>query len=482
MKHAILIGLMSIVLLNTTAQNEVDALRFSFLQTPGTARSLGMGGAYGALGADLSSFWINPGGIGVYRRGGVEGTLGISDMNSITNYEGEESSNGRANLTVQSLGMNSTRLLENSPIKSYTVGVAYGKSNNFYERINVRGTATNTTLLDVFAAQANGTQSAELMDVFPFGAGLAWESYVIDPLSEDDLTYVAAASGGDVLQSKTIERKGAMSETAFGGGINYMDWLYLGMSVSFHGISFTENSTYSERFFETDNLSSYSFKEDLRVTGTGAGVKFGAVARATPWLRLGAAWHSRVRYGLTDTYSASISSAFLDGGNEGYESPVNVSNYILRTPGRWVGSAAFILGEGGVVSADYEFSDFSGIRMTGTALNKYDYAVENETIETIYRSTHRVRAGAELRVAESWRARLGAQYFQSPFVKSANSNSAQTALTAGGGYRYDTFFIDLGITFIQRTEDYYLYDSRMIEPANSQITRLSFLLSGGVRF
>ena len=49
------------------AQDEYDALRYSQHYFGGTARSTSMAGSFGALGADFSSFSINPAGIGVYR-------------------------------------------------------------------------------------------------------------------------------------------------------------------------------------------------------------------------------------------------------------------------------------------------------------------------------------------------------------------------------------------------------------------------------
>ena len=46
------------------AQNEMDAYRFSKNDLTGTARSVAMGGAFGALGGDISGIAINPAGIG----------------------------------------------------------------------------------------------------------------------------------------------------------------------------------------------------------------------------------------------------------------------------------------------------------------------------------------------------------------------------------------------------------------------------------
>ena len=49
-------------------QNESDALRYSTNSLVGTARSLALGGAYSAVGADLSAATLNPAGLGLYRR------------------------------------------------------------------------------------------------------------------------------------------------------------------------------------------------------------------------------------------------------------------------------------------------------------------------------------------------------------------------------------------------------------------------------
>ena len=47
------------------SQGEVDALRFSREDLLGTARAMSMGGAFGALGGDLTGVSINPAGIAV---------------------------------------------------------------------------------------------------------------------------------------------------------------------------------------------------------------------------------------------------------------------------------------------------------------------------------------------------------------------------------------------------------------------------------
>src|SRR5690554_8091036 len=64
------------------AQGEIDALRFSREDLYGTARAMSMGGAFGALGGDMTGVSINPAGIAVYRSSEVVGTLNLSRVGS----------------------------------------------------------------------------------------------------------------------------------------------------------------------------------------------------------------------------------------------------------------------------------------------------------------------------------------------------------------------------------------------------------------
>ena len=49
------------------AQNASDVLRYSYLQPGGTARSLGAGNAFGALGAEFGAISQNPAGLALFR-------------------------------------------------------------------------------------------------------------------------------------------------------------------------------------------------------------------------------------------------------------------------------------------------------------------------------------------------------------------------------------------------------------------------------
>src|SRR5215204_5430306 len=89
MKSYILKGMLVACLfypLVSKSQNEVDALRYSQVMTGSTARSLSMGGAFGALGADFSSLSTNPAGLGVYRKSEFTFSLGFNTRISDTDF------------------------------------------------------------------------------------------------------------------------------------------------------------------------------------------------------------------------------------------------------------------------------------------------------------------------------------------------------------------------------------------------------------
>jgi len=54
---------MILVTVGVTAQSLTDAVRYSTLIPGGTARAMGVGGSFGAMGGDFGVLTINPAGI-----------------------------------------------------------------------------------------------------------------------------------------------------------------------------------------------------------------------------------------------------------------------------------------------------------------------------------------------------------------------------------------------------------------------------------
>ena len=79
MKRTLLVMATVVALpMSIAAQSAIDAYNLSQTDQRGTARFMAMGGAFTALGGDLSTLNQNPAGIGIYRRSEIGATLDIS--------------------------------------------------------------------------------------------------------------------------------------------------------------------------------------------------------------------------------------------------------------------------------------------------------------------------------------------------------------------------------------------------------------------
>ena len=79
------LGTLAILPLTLSAQSPVDAYNLSQTELRGTARFMSMGGAFTALGGDLSTLNQNPAGIGIYRSSEVGLTLDLNILGSKAN-------------------------------------------------------------------------------------------------------------------------------------------------------------------------------------------------------------------------------------------------------------------------------------------------------------------------------------------------------------------------------------------------------------
>src|SRR4051794_37454461 len=73
------LGLISIY---SYSQNDLDAIRYSRIGVGGSSRFISMGGAFGAIGADLGCAAYNPAGLGIYRKGDISFAWGLRITNN----------------------------------------------------------------------------------------------------------------------------------------------------------------------------------------------------------------------------------------------------------------------------------------------------------------------------------------------------------------------------------------------------------------
>jgi hypothetical protein len=494
-----LIGTLALGLLCASAaqaQNETDALRYSFLNQSGTARANAMGGAFGALGGDMSSMFINPAGLGLYRKSEFSVTAGFSTNKAESNYLGQSNSANQANLNIGNIGMVGAFEADNDyGWRNFQFGVAYNRLHNFHADYLIQGDNTSNSLLNVFAEQANGYHPDEVTDGLPFGSGLAYQTYAIEPFDTAAGTgYFTRIPTGGSTQVKSINASGRMGETVIAFGGNWDDRLYAGATLGFPSINYRENSYYTETPLDTGAvMERFEYNETLNTRGMGFNAKFGLIFAPLPFLRFGAAVHSPTWYSMTDTWNTSMTTYFtpaavadslVNSASYDSQSPDGRFDYRLSSPAKVIGSAAIIIGKTGVISADYEYVDYTttALRSEGGTGNEYNFVNENAQIQQQFVQASNLKVGTEWRL-QPFSIRAGYALHANPYRDDATaSDGLRTTYSFGLGFRDSGYFIDLAYTLSTWGTDYYLYDPSKVEAATIDNTFSQVTFTLGFRY
>ena len=132
-------------------QYDADVIRYSLMNFGGTGRSLGMANSFGALGADMSATYTNPGGLGLYRSGEISGSLGFNNRNSENEYLNSNKSESQFKMAFSNAGMLWHFENQNySKWKGWTFAMAYNQTNNHSSNNLASGFNDNNSILHSF--------------------------------------------------------------------------------------------------------------------------------------------------------------------------------------------------------------------------------------------------------------------------------------------------------------------------------------------
>ncbi len=379
------------------------AVLFSTDDNYGTARYMGMSGAMGALGGDMSAAEINPAGLAVFNRGEFSMTLGYSDVSNSSSWYGNSvnSSNDRFDFP-QTGGVFIFYPGNQSGFNKFAFGMNYTQLKNFDNAIFVKG---NSGVPD----------------------------FVDDPyLNYDENPFNNVYYDNVDQQEFKSYTDGSNSKFNFSFATQYNDILYLGMNLNFYYLDFYQSAYYSE--FNNDgrnnNLDAYvdQYLEDY---GDGFSFSLGAIVKPIENLRIGASYKSPIWYDISERYIEDLEinvsnnpDTYFEYGNPNY------FDYDLNTASELTGSVAYIFGKNGLISFDYIYKDFQNIELQPTG----EFMDENQYISENLRGTSNYRIGAEW-ILNNFSLRGGYRFEQSPY-KESDIDQDLTGYSLGLGIRF----------------------------------------------
>lgn len=414
------------------SQSLEDAYRFSKTENFSTARSMGVAGAFGAMGADFGSISYNPASLGNYWKGEMVFSLGYQNTETNAGLGNYGNYSNQSNFNFDNIGLVNTwkKVGDNSfIIKSFAFGLNNVASYNYKFDIS-------------------GNSEGSIFEDSDIVTGLDYSQY----------------QSGLVEKNISNSESGSMKELLFAYGQNHNDKIMWGFSIGIPFINYTTNRYYNE---EASNelqqdpdffFSSLDYETGYSTVGVGLNAKAGIIAKLPQNIRVGLSAHTPTSFRLKDDYYEYFyvnpinGITFSDIDYEGY------FDYKLITPWKFIGSAGKIFGNeniGGFINIDAEYLNFGSSKFDLTAYSSYEedaiYEEElNNEINKKLSSVFNVRFGGELAI-KKFRIRAGMAFDESPFKTESEYNPVKV-ISGGLGFRGNSYYLD--VAYLQSTNSY----------------------------
>lgn len=510
------------------AQGELDAYRYSQTDLNGTARYLSMGGAFGALGGDISAMSSNPAGLGIYRSSEVVTTLSLSSIKTKSDWKGSKVDANKTKFNFDNIAYVGYFPTGNDEgLVGWNVGFSYNRIKNFNRNYRLSG-FQDYSLADYAAAKASYVDTDKNGDWFgvaendmpPFNQinsesnlaynnlggvwlpALAYQSGMIGANKKDandDMYHSTFAEWDEAnntwypdsrpdFSDLEVNERGAIDQYDFSFATNISNLVFLGATVSVTDLNYRMSSRYTEEFDYTDGTTDHIFWDnELKTDGTGYSFNLGAIVRPSDYLRLGVAYNSPVWYKLTDTYfgSAETVNGNFDPAKANGATPSNpnpYTEYRLRTADKWIFSVAGIIGQTALISLDYELGNYKYMKLSDW--DGYEFEdLNKKLIQKDFGLAHTIKLGAEVKVTPQFAVRAGANWRMSPMKKEFRDGAFEvfpagtvahytldkgtTSYSVGLGYRFTpNFYMDLACVYRQYKEDAYTFSKVIVEDNN----------------
>ena len=517
-----LTALAMFVSMGAGAQTVYDATNIASKDLSGTARFVGMGGAMGALGGDISTIGTNPAGIGIYRSNDIVASFGYSITDVESKYGGQTFNMGKNRWNFDNAGVVfSTKVGNVTSLRYVNFAFNYQRVKSFNRNMTMAGDLNGHSQTYQMAAMSDRITPEMWKGSNPFNANdigwlsaLGWEGHLINPSITTDKTpypyndadgnqikdeegnllyenynfYTSILGDGDYpyLREFRSRESGGVNQFDFNVSFNFNDRFYLGLTIGAYDVDYNKYTLYDEDFrTETGEAtgSGYILESFNKVSGAGFDFKLGAILRPfedSP-LRLGFAIHTPTFYNLTWSTSARLVSDLYQG-DKVVSTTVDSFDYLnngdlkqeyqMNTPWTYNLSLGYTVGTQLALGAEYEYKDYSTTKFYYSDGDKMEWQ-SNES-KLCLKGVNTFRIGAEYKVIPQFALRAGYNYSSSAFKKDAikalpiesiNTDTDYANLkslsnyTLGIGYRGSAFYADLAYKYSVQKGDFYPFDS-----------------------
>lgn len=505
----------------------------------GTSRYVGMGGALGALGADISTMSSNPAGVGMMKRKfDVSFTLGPSWQkdNSVSDQY------SRTHCSFDQIGF-VTSLLGSSTAKDE------GLINlNFAFNYQKKADYNRSFLCGGDATASYADQLCNMLNNYPDGLsnisnyslyGAAYNGFLLDKYTtQSGVTNYYVPEDYQSSGNSTIRHSwGALKGFDFNISGNYNNRVFFGVTVGLDHVNFHQYTSYIENRNDMGTkgypIQDFNIETEERVKGLGVNVKAGVIVRPiedNPF-RIGLTVETPTWYNLSyytpmqnvwGKYDSEGNYDFNEGSYYSTSSQTDNSlDYKLTTPWKFRASLGTTVADILAFGLEYEYAAYNwtsmgypsstvyydswGYEYWRTTENK-DRAM-NDNTHSMMKGQHTVKFGFEVKPVSSFAIRLGYNFISSPYENGATWSPTVANVTwqyptdlswttfgnthiatAGIGYRWKNIYADLAYKYRYQKAEYTSFNADFCTNGGTNpsreldMTRHNIAITMGLKF
>ncbi len=502
-KHIILLA-SCIAFVNANAQNHEDVFRYSLYNYQGTPRTMATAGAWGAVGADLSSASINPAGIALYRRNELLTAVSFNSYSADANYGTsayQDQHDYKLSFNIPNFGfvLNQTNPYMGKDTRqglvAYQLAFGMNRLADFHQNVTVLGNTKNNSISDYFAQLAKGKDSAVFFNsdydntLYALSRRVGLIQNVTDGKTYASIQKLQNDTDYVMSEAQSLKNRGRMYEWYISGGLNFSNLIYLGASFVIQDVNFTSDMSFTESLVQTSvakNIyQSTNVNTSLTTRGSGFGGRIGMIIRPNDFFRLGFSYQTPVILNLKDEYYNSLSVATSEGNiySQPAEKRVDFFEYRITTPGRLGVQTAIIIPNIGLFSFDYDAVDYRTGRLASDGSSQQYILSKNIEMNQKYQMAANYRAGVEIK-ADYMKFRAGYGYLGSPYNPNevSEANGSRRLYSAGLGFAFDEqVSFDFAMNYITGKNYTKSYEANAYT-AVTQFTRVLFAMGMSVKF
>ena len=486
MLHRKISFLLLIFSFSLNSQSLNDFLKISIDNPVGSARFESMGGAFGALGGDLSAINVNPAGSAVFNDNQYEFTLSNSKKSTKSYYYSDTSVKNKFSVN-QGGGVWVFKNYGGGNVNKISFSVNAQTNSSYYDNFEIKGKNQFNSIDKFFLNNSNGVTVSDLSvgtnesttEVYKFlgeyygfsaqQAFLAYQGYLIDFDDSNNTFYSLARYNNGVDQQYTSDSKGYNNKYNLNIAIQFKEDFYFGLNINTHEV-YIENYTrlFESNFDEDSAIKSILFENRLTTYGEGFSFQIGALRKFNK-LRIGVSYQSPTWYTLWDETSQYLETESVDLNGLNYRDIVDprITNlypkYKLNSPSSITLSSALVIGKIGLLSFDVISKDYSKIKVKP----KNEFTDSNNLIKSQLQSTLNFKIGSEIRL-NKLSLRAGFNSIESPLT---NFTENSTSLAYGFGYDFGNTLINFSHKTLEQSKNHQLFDTGLSDIALLESTK-----------